>query len=122
MEFVLNIVAMVNAPGLQENILVASLRWLFIMVSIFFLTIIIRVTLKSESWRNMNTFTDISEFASFRPRGLRKFGKRWRKIMARLESENEAEYKLAIIEADTILGETLGAMKLSGETTEQRLT
>ena len=121
METVLQIVAFVNAPGLQENIFVASLRWLFIMISVFFLLIIIRVSTQSETWKAMNLLTDATEFISFQSKGLRKLGKRWRKIMARLETENEAEYKLAVIESDTLLDEMLKKMRLAGETMDERL-
>ncbi|HEX9722544.1 MAG TPA: hypothetical protein VGA53_04750 [Candidatus Paceibacterota bacterium] len=122
MEFLLDIVAVVNSPGLQENLFVASLRWLFFMLSAFFLMFIVYVMTTSPTWKEMNTLVaDTSEFLSYRPRGLRKVGRQWKKIMARLDTENEAEYKLAIIEADTTLGEALQKMSVSGETTEQRL-
>lgn len=121
MEFLLDVVAFVNSPGLQENIFVASLRWLFIMVSVFFTGFILYIMTTSEAWQEINFLIDAGEFVAYRPRGLRKLGRQWKKIMARLDTENEAEYKLAIIEADTILGETLQKMNLSGETTEQRL-
>jgi hypothetical protein len=122
MEIVLDVIAFINAPGLQEHIFVASLRWLFLMVGSFFLILIVYVMRTSETWQLLNVVTaDAPEFFSYRPRGMTRIGRRWRKIMARLETGNEAEYKLAIIEADTILGEILQKMNLPGETTEQRL-
>jgi hypothetical protein len=75
----------------------------------------------NETWKSINVLAETAEFISSRPPGLRLVGKKMRKIRKRLESNNEAEYKLAIIEVDTILGETLQHMNLQGETTEQRL-
>jgi ABC-type iron transport system FetAB permease component len=122
MDFVLQAIAFINSAGLQENIFVASLRWLFVMVSAFFLILIIFVMSTNATWKSINVLSEVNEFVTSRPPGLRPVGKKMKKIRARIDTNNEAEYKLAIIEADTILGETLENMSIQGETTEQRLS
>lgn len=121
MEQVLEVVAYINSADLQANVFVASLRWLFLMLSAFFLTVMLYTMMTSPTWHMVNFLVDAREFLSTQPANLRRIGKKWRKIMARLETGNEAEYKLAIIEADGILTETLEKMDVDGETTEQRL-
>ena len=41
--------------------------------------------------------------------------------MQRLDADDEAEYKLAIIEADTLLDEMLKKMRLAGNNVDERL-
>ena len=47
--------------------------------------------------------------------------KAWAKITSRLETGLESEYKLAVIEADSILDNILNRMGFSGETLGERL-
>ena len=121
MDIALEVVAFINSSALQQNPIIASLRWLFLMWGSFFLVVIVFVMTTNQTWREMNIFVDLTELIAFRSPGMRRIGRKWRKVMARMETSNEAEYKLAIIEADTILGDALSKMNLSGETTEQRL-
>ena len=46
---------------------------------------------------------------------------KWQKIQQRLETANEAEYKLAVIEADGMLNDILLRMGFRGETLGDRL-
>ena len=64
---------------------------------------------------------DITEFLTYRPYGLKRLDKIWAKIGKRLETGSEAEYKLAIIEADALLNEVLERTGLKGETLGERL-
>lgn len=50
-----------------------------------------------------------------------KLRKRWEKIRQKLESENESEYKVAIIQADGIAGEIITGIGYEGENTGERL-
>lgn len=47
--------------------------------------------------------------------------KNWAKITARLKAELESEWKIAIIEADSILNDILMRMGFGGETLGERL-
>jgi len=46
---------------------------------------------------------------------------RWEKVTAYLESENQSDWKQAIIEADNLLDELVGAMRYPGENLGERL-
>lgn len=50
-----------------------------------------------------------------------KLRKRWEKIRAKLESENESEYKVAVIQADCIAGEIIEGIGYAGGNTGERL-
>ena len=50
-----------------------------------------------------------------------KLQKRWNKIKERLKSENISQYKLAIIEADSLVEEFLGGIGYRGENMTQKL-
>lgn len=47
--------------------------------------------------------------------------KRWEKVLAYLESDNQSDWKQAIIEADNLLDEMVGAMRYPGENLGERL-
>lgn len=50
-----------------------------------------------------------------------KIYKRWRRVEAQLASGQETQYKLAILEADTIVDEVLKLAKFPGENMAERL-
>jgi hypothetical protein len=64
---------------------------------------------------------DLVEFFTYRPYGAKRMNKAWNKILQRLETGNESEYKLAIVEADDLLNSTLERMGYAGEDLESRL-
>jgi hypothetical protein len=51
----------------------------------------------------------------------KKMRERWKLIRKRLGSDNESEYKVAIIEADNIIDEMIMKMKFTGENMGERL-
>jgi len=51
----------------------------------------------------------------------KKMKARWNNIRKRLESENESEYKVAIIEADNIIDDLIKTMAYPGESMGERL-
>lgn len=95
-----------------------------IVVSIVVLAMmgfIVFVLLKT-TWLKRMVLWDLSEFLTYKPYyGTRKLAKQWTKIMARLESGLESEYKLAVIEADSLLVDVLQASGYAGETLADRL-
>ena len=117
MEFFENISAAINAPGIQENLF--WVRLVFGGTGIFFIFAIIFFLIKSN-WINFTAF-DVATFARFPGMRLRTTGRRWQAILARLESANEAEYKLAILEADTMLADILKRASIAGENMEAQL-
>ena len=117
MGFLEAISTVINAPGIQE-----SLFWLRLVlgaIGIFFIFAIIFLLIKSN-WINFTAF-DVSTFFTFPGLRLRTTGKRWQEVLARLESANEAEYKLAIMEADTMLVDILKRANIVGDNIEVQL-
>ncbi len=96
------------------------LRIVFWVVSLVFLSIIVFVLFKSNRLK-VRFFEDISEFATFKSYGTDKFTKEWKKIMKKLDSGLESEYKLAVIQADTMLDEVLQRIGHTEETIEEKL-
>ena len=104
---------------LQQRIF--PLQVLFAAVGFLFLAFVIFMLFRT-SWAKFAFLLNMTEFLSFRPFGLTKMTKRWNKITVRLQTANESEYKLAIIEADTMMDEILKRMNFPGNTTDERLS
>ncbi len=82
------------------------IKIIFITTSLLFLSFIVFALLKS-SWLKFHFLIDLYEFFNYRPYGMPKLTKKWLKIKARSVRGTEDEYKLAIIEADSLLDEIL---------------
>ncbi len=91
------------------------LRIVFIVIAALFLLGIIFLLLKN-SWLKRRFFEDWTEFFIYRPFGVKKTFKQWAKVLKRLETGKEADYKLAVIEADSLLYDILKKMEYKGET------
>ncbi len=96
------------------------LKILSIAVFVFLLIIILR-SLRKSSWLKYRLFQDMTEFLTFKPYGVKKIAKVWSKTKGRLETGSESEYKLAVIEADSMLNDILERMGFKGETLGDRL-
>lgn len=94
----------ISSPQIQETLLPVKL--VFIAFTIFFLIAVIYFLINS-SYLNYKFVEDITEFLSWQSFGLRQITKRWNRIKKRVEAGSEAEYKLALIEADDFLNEVL---------------
>ena len=97
------------------------LKVVFIFLFLFFLVGIIFFLFRT-SWLRYILLSDVTEFLTFRPYGVRKIEKIWSRTKARLDRGLESEYKLAVIEADSMLEDTLKKMGYGGETLGERLT
>jgi hypothetical protein len=51
----------------------------------------------------------------------KKLREKWNRIVSRLDSGNESEYKVAVIEADNLIDEILGEMGYKGENLSEKL-
>lgn len=100
--------------------IISVLRILFITISAFFIGFAIFALFKTTWFRRMIIW-DLQEFFTYRPYGVRKLVKQWSKVRARLDTGMESEYKLAVIEADSILDDILRRMGFGGETLGERL-
>lgn len=96
------------------------LKFIFLGFGFFFLGYIIWALVKT-SWLKRIFLWDLKEFLSFRPFYTKIFAPKWKKIEKRLESQIEADFKLAVLEADELLNECLAKIGYSGETLEEKL-
>ena len=91
------------------------LKIAFIVIGALFLLGIIFLLLKN-SWLKRRFFEDWTEFFIYRPFGVKKTFKQWTKVLKRLDTGKEADYKLAIIEADGLLNDILKKIGYNGKT------
>jgi hypothetical protein len=96
------------------------IRLVFIAVFIILAVSTIILTTKS-SYLQASYIEDTSELLTFKPHGAHKITKAWDKTKARLETGLESEYKLAVIEGDSILDDVLKKMGYKGENLVERL-
>ncbi|MGB3988405.1 MAG: hypothetical protein WBK67_01785 [Minisyncoccales bacterium] len=117
LEYLLN-PKIVPSPYIQ---VISWMKISFIIISFLLISLIIYIFI-SSNWLKYRAMEDISEFVKFQPYGSDKYVKEWRKIAKRLNSGIEAEFKLAIIETDAMLGEILQKMGYNEGSTEKSLS
>lgn len=117
MNFV-NIFDFIISPTFSGWLLIIKI--IFIGFSLFFLVFIV-IALVKTTWLKKIILEDLFEFFTYRPYSTRKMVKTWLKIMKRLKNERESEYKLAVIEADSMLDTILKNLGYKGETLGERL-
>jgi len=113
-----DIISYSTSVELQERLL--PLKIVFIVFSLSFLGAVIYFLFRTNYLRYL-FLQDLFEFLTYRPYGVRKLARIWAKIMVRLERASESEYKLAVIEADGLLDDTLKRMGYAGESLGDRL-
>ena len=118
MEKLLETLSLLNNSGIQQSLL--PLKLIFGLVAVLFIVFSVFVLVRS-AWVKFLFLFDYTEFFTFRPYGLRRVVKKWQKIQQRLETANEGEYKLAVIEIDGMLSDILLRMGFKGETLGDRL-
>lgn len=96
-------------------------NWIVGIIGLGMLAFVIWVIWKT-SWKRFVLLFDLTEFFTYRAYGTGSLQNRWKNIMQRLETASEEEYKLAVIEADTMLDATLRRLGFIGETLADRLT
>jgi hypothetical protein len=113
-----NLISFIISPPFSVWLL--GIKIFFIFISLFLLGMIIFGFLKS-AWFNLRFKDNINEILSYKPAGTKKTEKNWKKIMMKLNSGLESEYKLAVIEANNMLEDVLKRMGYSGETITEKL-
>jgi len=73
------------------------------------------------SWKRFVLLFDLTEFFTYRAYGTGGLTNRWKNVLKRLETPNEEEYKLAVLEADGMLDQSLKRMGFTGDTLTDRL-
>lgn len=105
-----NIFSLITSPTFLLYI-----KIIFIIIGALFLLGIIALLL-NNSWLKRRFLEDWTEFFIYRPFGVKKTFKQWAKVLKRLDTGKEADYKLAVIEADGLLNDILKKMEYKGET------
>ncbi|HDZ54438.1 MAG TPA: hypothetical protein ENI19_03440 [Candidatus Nealsonbacteria bacterium] len=100
--------------------IILVLKIVFGSISLFLIISIIYFIVKSNYLITVY-LRDVTEVLSYKPYGTRKIVKQWNKIKSRLDLSSEAEHKLAVIEADNLLNETLERMGYDGDTVGEKL-
>src|SRR3989344_1360443 len=108
----------ITDPQLQARLF--SLKVAFIVTGSIFLAFVVWALIRT-SWKNFKLLFDLTEFFSFRAYGYSRITRQWEHIVKRLQTPNEAEYKLALMEADDILGNILKRIGFMQPTVEERL-
>ena len=113
-----NIISFLISPSIEGGLLVVKI--IFILFSLFFLGGTIWFLLNT-SWLRKIILQDLVEVLTYKPYWLGEVTRRWKKTTKRLDKGLESEYKLAVIEADSMLNDTLARMGYAGSTLGERL-
>jgi hypothetical protein len=108
----------ISSYQLQEVLL--PVKVVFILCSIFFLVMLIYLMINS-TWLQWKFMEDVADFFSWQSYGQREMKKQWDKIKKRIESGSEADYKLAIIDADDFLIDVLEEGGYDGKDFEESI-
>lgn len=90
------------------------LKIAFILIGLFFLGFIIFALFKTI-WLKHLILIDLKEFFTFKPFGIKKETKKWKKIKERLEFDLESEWKLAVLESFELLTNSLLSLGWRGK-------
>jgi len=96
-------------------------KLVFVSCGALFLVFVIYFMINS-SWLQYKFLEDVSEFLSWQSYGQRQMAKQLGRIKKRVESGAEADYKLAIIDADDFLTEVLDKGGYEGKDFGEMLT
>lgn len=99
-----NIGKYILSPELQQILLPTKI--IFLAFSWLFLCLIFFGLFKT-SWLKEALLQDLVHFFTCKPYARQRMVRTWKKIQAKLKRGSEAEYKLAIIEADRLLDRAL---------------
>ena len=91
------------------------------IIFLFFLGVSLFSLKKSPTFIQMGFWQDLIELKNQKAYGVGKVEKKWLGITQRLETTNVADWKLAIIEAESLIEEILARMGLGGESFGDRL-
>jgi hypothetical protein len=108
----------ISSPQIQDMLF--PVKMVFIFCSLFFFIFVIYFMLRS-SWLHHKFVEEVSEFFSWQAYGQKELIKQWNRIKKRTESGAEADYKLAIIDADDFLIEVLEERGFDQESFEENI-
>jgi hypothetical protein len=110
-----NIISLINSP-----IFLFYLKIIFIIIGIILFGAVAFFLLRN-SWLKKRFLEDIVEVISYRPFGVKKTFKQWTKLAKKLETGKESDYKMVLIEADSLLASILKKMGYKGDNMRELL-
>ena len=116
MEKIISSLSLINVPPL----LILGLKFVFFVLGAVFLVMIVFI-ISRTNWLRYRYLEDVVGFFGYRPMGMGKLIKQWNKIIKRLESGSEDEYKVAILEAEEMLDNILERLNYPGDTLKERM-
>ena len=96
------------------------LRIAFVIIGIVLFGAVVFFLLKNN-WLRRRYLESIVEVISYHPFGAKKTFKQWNRLAKKLESGKEAEYKMVLVEADSLLASILQRMGYKGDNTRELL-
>ncbi len=108
----------ITDPQLQASLL--PIKIAFIVAGLLF-SAFIAWALVRTNWLQFKLMFDLTEFLSYRAYGYSRVTRQWERIKSRLQTPNESEYKLALMEADDMLGSLLARIGFTEPTLAERL-
>lgn len=113
-----SLISDINSIAFQEKIF--GFKLAVIIAGLILLAVIIYLLLRTN-WLKFLLLESFVEFFTFKPYGVKKMNKSWLKIIARLDTFLESEYKVAVIEADDMLDSGLKKLGYAGKDLDERL-
>lgn len=112
-------VAQTEMPSGMAQILttVKPIFWIFSLLLILWLIFFLAKT----DWLKLRYLENIVQFFTFRPYGVKRLVNQWERISKKVDTGRETEYKLAVIEADSMVNEMLKKSGYSGKTFEEKV-
>ena len=110
-----NIITLITSP-----VFLFYLKIIFIIIGIILFGAVVFFLLKNN-WLKRYFLEDFVEVISYRPFGAKKTFKQWNKIGKKLEAGKKADYKMALIEADSLLESILKRMGYKGDNMRELL-
>lgn len=108
-----------SSPVLQD--ILFPVKIVFILFTAFFICATIYFYVNS-SYLQYQFLQDVFEFFSWQSYGFREINKRWRNIVRKTESGLESDFKLAVVEADDFLRQTMQKRGHEGKTFEEMVS
>lgn len=110
-----NILSIISSP-----IFLFYLRIAFTIIGILLFGAAVFFLLKNN-WLKRRFLEDLVEVISYRPFGAKKTFKQWNKLAKKLEGGKETDYKMILIEADSLLASVLKRMGYKGDNMRELL-
>jgi vacuolar-type H+-ATPase subunit H len=117
-EAINEIVSFLLYPEIKGWLLI--FKYSFLAFGFFFLGYTLWGALKT-SFLKRAIWIDLKEFLTYKPFYVKKFLPKWKKIEKRLESKIEADFKLAILEADDLLNKAMDEAGYKGKDLSEKL-